>query len=575
MIYERITQLRKLFYQKGINGYIIPSNDEYFCEYTNIDKKRLQFITGFSGSNGIAIILNKTALFFTDGRYIDQSYIEVDNKIFHIFNQDLIKNFKWVSYISTHDVIGFDPKLFSIKTLIHFQALNLKPEPINLIDHIWLDKPRIIQSDIYLYPEKFAGQSHESKIKKCINFLLEHRAAALLITNPESVCWLLNIRANDIKFSPLLLAHCIVTNNNIYLFIDQSRIDKNVLKILKNISIIDNNKLIEIILNINGKILYDENQCSLYLTHYIKKKSHKNITNPCLLWKACKNSQELKSAIEIHIKDSVAICEFLSFLKNNAINNYTEYDIAQILVKYREKNDHYIMDSFPPICAYRENAAFIHYKATKKSAKKLSGNGLLLIDSGGQYIGATTDITRTIAIGENLSEKYKNDYTRVLKGNIALNMIKFPKNTICGAHLDVLARQYLWNNYQDYNHSTGHGVGNFLNVHEGPQKISLNSFDTPLLPGMILSNEPGLYVPGKYGIRIENLMYVDQTNHKDFLQFNTLTMVPYAKNLINLAMLTDYEIKYLDNYYEQIVELVFPLLTTTSQNWLKHEIHFS
>lgn len=571
MIHEHLTKLRSELRKRNFTGYIVPSVDEYFSEYVPESDKRLEFITGFTGSNGVAMILENIVLFFTDGRYITQSLNQLDDRLFEVFDQKLLTNFSWEDYIDNEDIIVFDPKLFSKNTISSYSSFNIKPYNENLIDIIWEDRPLSSQSKIYIYPDQFAGQSYIEKIEKCREFLFAEQAESLVITNPDCVCWLLNLRAHDIEFSPLLLANCIVTLKEIYLFTNKTRLDKNILKVREEVIILPENKFYKVIQNIRGKILYDERYSSIYLTDLIAEKESKIVKNPCIMWKACKNQVEISHMVKGHIQDGVAVCEFLSFLKNSDVSHYTEYDLGIILIKYREKRDGYIMDSFPVICAYQDNGAIIHYRAHKDYAKKLNGSGLLLIDSGGQYMGATTDITRTISIGIPTPE-VKRFYTKVLKGHIALATIKFPENVICGAHIDILAKQYLWQSGQDYAHGTGHGVGSFLSVHEGPQNISVSGFGTKLAVGMVISNEPGYYVPGEYGIRVENLMYVDNSEYPGFLKFNALTIVPYSKDLIIMEMLNQEEIEYLKNYYKTILKNISPLLSREAKAWLKHEL---
>lgn len=323
--------------------------------------------------------------------------------------------------------------------------------------------------------------------------------------------------------------------------------------------------------NLKGITLFDDSQCSSYISNLITAKEHKNIKNPCILWKACKNDIEIKHMQQGHVQDAVAVCEFLSFIYQQDISDFTEYDLGQQLTGLRAKSELYVFDSFPAICGYQDNGAIIHYRAEKDSAKKIIGQGLLLIDSGGQYWGTTTDITRTIAIGAPTAE-HKKYYTKVLKGHISLARAVFPKDKVTGANLDILARQYLWNEGKDYAHGTGHGVGSFLSVHEGPQNLSLNGFGSKITNGMIMSNEPGYYVPGEFGIRIENMMYVKDAASPGFLCFQMLTLVPYAKELIEIKMLTKEELKYLKAYYSNIAKSLAPLLSENALKWLQDQI---
>ncbi len=561
---NNITKLKKLFAEHKIDGYLISTRDEYLSEYPPKNSRRLEYLTGFTGSNAITIVLKNKVLFFTDGRYLTQCKSELDSEVL-VFDQKNLVRFSWKDYINDEDIIGFDPRILNNNILHYFNSINLKSLENNLIDEIWYNKPKAPSSKIYDYNISFAGQSAEDKIAKCREFLSHYKAQYLIITNPESVCWLFNIRASDLEFSPLLLAHACISQDKSYLFVESS-VNHNLKEKKPFIDILPNEYLSQIINNAEGKILFDDNFCPKYYSDLIKQRQFSSITNPCLLWKSCKNSVEIERMIEGHIEDGIAMCEFLAFLSYTDLKNYSEYDIGLVLTDFRSKRKNYISDSFPSIVGFGSNSAVIHYRADQHSAKKISSNGLLLIDSGGQYLGATTDITRVISIGAP-SMKHKEYYTKILKGHLSLAMIKFPKNAVTGANLDILARQFLWDRGEDYPHGTGHGVGSFLSVHEGPQNISLNSYNTYLANGMVVSNEPGFYAPDEFGIRIENMMYVKDSLYNNFLEFEMLTLVPYEMNLIDFDLLTVQEKDYLDNYYAKLERLVLPHLSQKAKNW--------
>lgn len=563
----KLHELRLLFSENQINGYIISTKDEYLSEYPPAYAKRLEYLTTFSGSNGLAVILENTVLFFTDGRYLTQSSKELEGDLFQIFDQKQLIDFPWQNYARPGDIIGYDPAIFTCNALLPFKKLNLKAVQRNLIDKIWKERPPKPNSKIYNYDVSFAGEERTEKIAKCRNFLDTHGGEALVITNPEILCWLFNIRAADIEYSPLLLANGCITKENSYLFTDITRIHGG----LKEITIMPESSFAQIIQQQQGKILFDDSLCSKYISDIIKQKEHQNVVNPCLLWKSCKNSVEINKMIEAHVQDGIAVVEFLSFLANNDLSNYSEYDLGLKLKGFRSKGYNYVIDSFPAIIGFKENGAIIHYRARQNSAKKITGNGLLLIDSGGQYLGATTDITRVAVIGRP-EQKYREYYTKILKGHLNLAMIKFPKESVTGANLDILARQFLWQDGDDYPHGTGHGVGSFLSVHEGPQNISLTSYGTKLAAGMVISNEPGFYQPGEFGIRIENMMYAKETTNSDFLEFGMLTLVPYEKSLIDNDLLTKNEINYLVNYYKLIEEKIMPHLSDQAKKWLQIQL---
>ena len=567
MVKNKLSQLRSLFQESNINGYILSTQDEYLSEYPPACSKRLEYLSGFSGSNGLVIILENTILFFTDGRYFTQATQELDSNLFQIFDQKLLVNFTWENYIHKDEVIAYDPEIFTNRSLLLFKTFNLKPIQGNLVDKIWINRPPKPSSKIYNYYSTFTGEKRSKKFTRCRNFLEIHNAEALVITNPEILCWLFNIRGLDIEFSPIVLANGLITKNKACLFADISRLDSK----LSGITIMPKDSFVEVIQNQQGKILFDDNLCSKYISDLIKNKEHQLIVDPCLLWKACKNPVEINNMIEGHVVDAVAVIEFLSFLTNNDLNNYSEYDLGVKLTELRAKGCNYIADSFPTIIGFKENGAIIHYRALQNYSKKIIGDGLLLIDSGGQYLGATTDITRVFSIGKP-KNNHQVYYTKILKGHLALAMIKFPKASITGANLDILARQFLWQGGDDYPHGTGHGVGSFSSVHEGPQNISLSSYNIKFASGMVVSNEPGFYVAGDFGIRIENLMYVKNSTSPGFLEFNMLTLVPYEKNLIKWKMLNNNELEYLFKYYKLIEKRIMPHLSKQARKWLQNQL---
>ena len=571
MISKRLRNLRELLCKYDFAGYIVPTTNEYLSEYTPTYAKRLEYITGFTGSNGLAIILKDKVLFFTDGRYINQCLLQLDDKLFEVFDLQLLPEFQWSDYIGDNMTIAYDPKLFTTWSLQNFSSIKLQAHFENLIDKIWSGQPARPSSKIYDYPLKYTGADYKDKIQKCRNVLEKNNAESIVITSADSVCWLLNIRAHDVEFSPLLLANVVITREHVYLFTNKDRLDKSLIR--ADVTILPDSEFASIIEQFGGMILFDENQCSSYIAGLIKIKKYKHIKNPCDLWKACKNDVEIQYMKQGHVQDAVAVCEMLAFIAHQDISDLTEYDLSQTLTALRRKGKNYVFDSFSTICGYQNNAAIVHYCADKKSARKIIGQGLLLIDSGGQYMGATTDITRTVVIGRPKID-YKKYYTKILKGHIALASAVFPQDKVTGAHLDVLARQYLWYDGDDYSHGTGHGVGSFLSVHEGPQNISLTGFSAKIEKGMVVSNEPGYYVPGEFGIRIENMMYARDAKDAGFLQFEMLTLVPYAIEMIDVHMLTATELEFLQSYYSEIYNKIFTLLSNSAQKWLKEQIEW-
>ncbi len=557
---QNIEKLRKLFKSRMVDCYVIPSYDEYQNEYTPESSRRLEFITGFTGSNGLAIVTKDQAYFFTDGRYLLQSKGELGEG-WEIHDLKLLPELA----VAEH-VIGYNPMLFTENQLsFYFNKLQLKPLEEDLVDLIWDDKPPAPASEAYLYPLKYAGLDATSKLELVRKEFLD-RAEYCLITSPASICWVLNIRASDIECSPIMLGYMLISKEEVILFTNLSRINVQVKKELSFVEFHAEHKLKQSLAEISGKIMIDPGNCSEGLQKLIKNPV--KAPNPCSIPQSCKNDVEIKGAIAGHIKDAVALCEALAWIVANKAKGLTEYDISLKLTHFRSLQDGYIMDSFHPIVGFRENGAIIHYRADNGKSKVVEGDGVLLIDSGGHYLGCTTDVTRTIVLGKPEPE-VKKRYTQVLKGHIRLAAQIFPVGTF-GCNLDVLARMHLWQEGLDYAHGTGHGVGNALNVHEGPTSIRQNKAEVSLKEGMIASNEPGFYKDGHYGMRIENLVYIKKS-HPGFLEFQNLTLVPYCRALIDFPMLDKCELDYLKSYYLVILEKIAPLLSNDARQWLEEE----
>lgn len=549
--------LKEQFAQYQIDGYIIPSTDEYQSEYTAPYARRLEFITGFTGSNGIVIVLEKKSLFFTDGRYLDQASRELDSGEFEIYNIASIA--EYVPFLR----LGYDDMLFTERGLSLFSKAKLKAIERNLVDAIWRGQPKFPITPIFSYGLEYSGQQSEDKLREAKRYIKNMGADYLLLTSLDSICWLLNIRASDIPYCPMLLSYLVLSQDEIWLFIE----DKTLKNIGQNIKIESRAEIKSFLSNLNRSVIVDKQTVPLGLFD-----SCKNIIlgdDPCTLLKARKHDVEIKGSKNAHIKDAIALCEALAWVEEASKNgDITEYDVSQKLTYFRQQQSGYVSDSFAAIVGYQDNGAIIHYRAPDGGSKVIKGDGLLLIDSGGHYLGGTTDVTRTINIGVP-TEEQKLRYTQVLKGHINLAKQKFVPGT-SGGNLDVLARMYLWQDGVDYAHGTGHGVGNMLSVHEGPQNISRLS-KVPLQKNMIISNEPGFYKTGEYGIRIENLQYV--TNDEDgFLRFESLTLVPYCKELIDLSLLTKDEILFLRKYQESIKLNVYPHLSEAAKEWVDRNI---
>ena len=545
---KKIIKLKKTLKIYKLDGYLIPKNDDYFNEYVSKSSDRLKFISNFSGSAGFAIILHGRSYLFVDGRYTIQAKIQSGKnfKIITIPEKLPCDIFKFNKKFK----IGFDPKLHNEKQLkffFNFKNIILKPINKNLIDVIWNKKPKEFIKPFFSLTNKNAGLSVQKKITKVKNFLLKNKINYLLVTAPENVAWILNIRGYDSEFSPIPNARLLINKNgNLDLFTNIKKI-KRIKKIFSGkIKFYKENKIEEKLKKLSkNKIWLDSLSCSIHHKNLLKKRNKiVENTDPIYFYKSIKNSTEIKNMKKTHMIDGIALTKFLFWLKKNFLNKkITEISAQKKLEGFRKMNKAYKFPSFNTISGSGPNSAIIHYKASFKSNRTLKKGDLYLVDSGGQYSFGTTDVTRTISLGNN-SNSIKEIYTRVLKGHIAVSEYKIKKNSI-GSDVDKNARKYLKEIKLDYPHGTGHGVGYFLNVHEGPQSFSKKN-KIKLKPGMIVSNEPGYYKEGSFGIRIENLIYIK----KD--KFEELTMVPIEKSLIKIKMLNKKEIIWLNKYHTKV-----------------------
>ena len=558
---KEVIELRKKFKKYNIDGYVIPKNDDYFTEYSKIN--RLKIISNFSGSAGLAIILKNKNYLFTDGRYSIQSQME-SGKYFKIISYEklihcnLFKNLK----------LGLDPKLFTHQQVKNYFLKNNKVKFLsnNLIDEI---KTQKIKNKIPFFSlkDEIVGENSKSKINKIVNYLKKNKADNLFVTAPENVAWILNIRGSDGPNSPVPNSRLIINKSKKIFLITEFQKAKKLIeekKINKNQLIITNN-LPQKILTLGGKnFIIDNKSCSVFYENIIKSKFRIiKREDPTYLLKAIKNNFEINNMIKSHVIDGVALTKFIYWIKKVNKKKITEVDAQIKLEKFRKKNNKYLYPSFETIAGSGENGAIVHYRAKKGSCRTIKKNDIFLCDSGGQYKYGTTDVTRTICFTKP-KPSIKNIYTKVLKGHIAVaNTDLSLDNT--GIKIDKRARKYLRESKLDYAHGTGHGVGFFLNVHEGPQSISkLNKIK--IQEGMILSNEPGYYKKGSYGIRIENLVFVKKIKKK--ICFENLTLVPIEKDLINYNLLTKLEKDYLFKYHLDVYSKISKFLSRDERKWL-------
>ena len=561
MINKRIKLLRSKFIQHKIDGYVIPKNDQFFSEYAAED--RLKIISNFSGSAGLAIVLKKKSYLFVDGRYTIQAQ-QQSGKKFKIIEIHKFLPFKIIKNLK----LGFDPSLFTRKQLnVYFNnSLILKPINKNLVDEIYKDKAS--KNKIFFsLTNKVAGKTFQSKINNVKNILKRNKADYLFVSAPENVAWVLNIRGSDNPNSPIPNCRLIIGKDKGLFLITQK---EKTLKIIKDKKlskkqIINPKKFSDLISKLKGyKFIIDPLSCSLLNENIIKSKFKIiNKDDPCYKLKSIKNSSEIKHMINAHIEDGLALTKFIFWIKNINKKKITEIDAQNKLEKFRKLNKNYLFPSFNTIAGTGSNGAIVHYRASKESNKTIKKSDVFLCDSGGQYMFGTTDVTRTICFSKQPSS-IKNVYTKVLKGHIAVatsNLKKFNN----GKKIDVRARQFLKKDGLDYAHGTGHGVGFFSNVHEGPQSIS--KYNTiKLEEGMIISNEPGYYKKNHYGIRIENLVYVKKNKKK--LQFENLTLAPIEKDLISYDLLNKNEKNYLFNYHLNVYTKHSKFLNKKEKKWL-------
>lgn len=563
---DKINQLRNILNKQNCDAYIIPKNDEYFGEYVPKNKDRLKFISGFTGSTGLALILKNKSYLFVDGRYTLQAKKEI-YKDFKICEIPKIKPYYILKNLNKEITLGFDPKLFTsntLKNIISNSLIKIKPINNNLIDTIWKNKTKVNNNKFYILEKKYHGESFVNKISKVSKFLKFKNIHYLLTTAVENISWLLNIRGSDASSSPLTNGKILFNKNGkIIFFTNIKKITPQIKKSFgKKVIFIKEELFVNYLRKIkNSKILIDKKTCSFYYEKNIHSSNKLiDIEDPIYLLKAIKNKTEISNAKIAHLFDGIALTKFIFWLKNNyKKTKITEVSAQNKLEKYKKQNKNYLYPSFNTISGFGGNGAIVHYRSNNNTNKEIKGNNLYLLDSGSQYFYGTTDVTRTIAIG-NLSSFQKKIYSYVLKSHIAVASYKLKKSTL-GKHIDKIARVPLLKLGYNYSHGTGHGVGYFLNVHEGPQGLSPFN-NHKILPGMILSNEPGFYKENNFGIRIENLIYCKKINN-NHSKFINLTMVPIDKDCINNKLFNKNEINWINNYHQKIFYILKPFMNNT------------
>lgn len=574
---ERLAALRAALARRGLDGFVVPLSDEHQGEYVARRAQRLAWLTGFTGSAGFAIVLAERAAIFVDGRYTLQAAAQVDGTLYehrHVTDEPADAWLK--SHLRDGAALGYDPRLHGTRERDKLAApcraagASLVACDDNPIDALWADQPPSPLGPIAPHESRFAGQGSGEKRQAIAGKLADAKADAAVLSAPDSIAWLLNVRGADVANSPLPHSFAIVHGDAaVDWFVDSRKLLPEVPAHLGNaVRVRAPDALAGVLDELAGAgkaVLVDGAATPVWMVDRLKEGGASVIrkADPCALPKACKNAVELAGIRAAHRRDGAALTRFLAWLAAAPPGSVSELDAAARLAAMREGGAHYRGPSFDTISGAGANGAIVHYRVTAESNRTLEPGMLYLVDSGGQYLDGTTDVTRTVAIGEPASE-HRDRFTRVLRGHIALATARFPRGTT-GAQLDTLARQFLWQAALDYDHGTGHGVGAYLNVHEGPQRISRLGSAAALAPGMVVSNEPGYYKTGAYGIRIENLVAVTGADEAeggagDFLGFETLTLAPIDRALVDPAMLTQAERAWLDAYHARVAETLAPLL---------------
>ena len=577
---DRIADLRAAMAAAGVDGYVVPRADEHQCEYVATYAERLKWLTGFSGSAGAAIVLKDKAAVFIDGRYTLQVKSQVDGALYQYRHLVDEPPQDWLAENTGQGAkIGFDPKLFTPAGLAKLEdgckkaGASLTPVAGNLIDQIWSDQPPRPTSPAIVYPEKFAGRSSAQKRELVSAWLKKEGHDAFLFSAADSIAWLFNIRGDDVEFTPVVLAYALVTTSGAAtLFIDPTKLTPEVRAHLgKDVALAPYEGIAEAIKGL-AKIALDRDSGSRWLHDLVTAAGvdAKAMPDPVIPLKAKKAAAEIEGVRGAHVRDGAALTRFLAWFAREAPKGgLSEISAADKLESFRKVDNLYRGGSFPTIAGAAGNGAIVHYRASPETNATIKPDMVVLIDSGGQYLDGTTDVTRTVVIGRATPEQ-KRRFTLVLKGHIALGSARFPKGTT-GSQLDALARHALWQEALDYDHGTGHGVGTFLGVHEGPQRISKVGNTVALEPGMLISNEPGYYKTGEYGIRIENLVFVREAatgGEKPVYDFETITLAPIDRNLIEPSLLSDAEKIWLNAYHARVRETLSPLLDAETRAWL-------
>ena len=581
---KNLEALRDEMRRLRVDAVIIPGTDPHQSEYVSDHWKLRNWVSGFTGSNGTAVVTLDQAGLWTDSRYFLQAAAELDGSGFVLHKEDVPGEAsieEWlVDNLEDGAVLAVDGYLFSINRAAELEEVcgrnGLRfASDFDIADRVWTEgRPERPTGKVFIHEEKYAGESASSKIGRVLAEVKAVGADSIFIPSLDEIAWTLNLRGSDVTFTPVFVSYLYLSDEEKVLFVDEVKLDEDVRAYLKSMDVkvkpYDSVKDYLARVSVHETIMLDPVKVSDTLARALDcMKVY--APSPVAMLKAVKNEVQLAGTRKAMERDGAALVRLFMWLEENAgTGKYNEIDVWKKGMEFRGRSELYRGDSFGMIAGYKEHGAIVHYTADEESASTLAADGLLLIDSGAQYLDGTTDITRTITLGNPTADEI-HDYTLVLKGHLALARAQFPVGTR-GSQLDALARIYLWEEGMSYLHGTGHGVGHFLAVHEGPQNIRLNENPTTLRPGMITSDEPGVYKAGKYGIRIENLVLTVEGEHTaefgDFCKFEVLTLFPYDSSLIDRSMLTPGEVEQVNNYHRQVYERLSPYLTEEEKAWL-------
>ena len=585
-IKNRLASLLNTMLKAGVSACIIPGTDPHASEYIAECWKERVWISGFNGSAGTVVVSTDKAGLWTDSRYFLQGAEQLAGTGIELMKQGLPETLEIIPWLSDElkagDRVGVNPQMFSVNAYAtmktELKMVGIELVSVDLLAEVWAERPLLPLNPFFVFDTKYSGKSTTEKLTALRAELKKARANVFVMSALDDIAWLFNIRGNDVDYNPVVIAYALVEEDKATLFIAPEKLTTETRIYLENegVSVAAYTGIYDALRGISASkaVLIDGAKLNQSLFEAIPAGCAKrNTMSPVFKLKSIKNEVEMAGVRRAMVKDGVALTKFFKWLEENVDSEVlTEVTVDKKLYEFRSQQENFIGESFGTIAGYGPHGAIVHYSATDESASTLKPEGIFLLDSGGQYLDGTTDITRTVALGK-VTDKQKADFTLVLKGHIALGTAIFPTGTR-GTQLDILARKAMWDLGLNYGHGTGHGVGHFLNVHEGPQSIRMDENPTVLQLGMFMSNEPGMYRTGEYGIRTENLVHIVpamQTEFGQFLQFETVTLFPIDKELIATEMLTASEKAWLNAYHQKVFESVSPLLTTEEKKWLENK----